>query len=183
MERGRHYLFFALRPAAEAAERLCGLAADLRKRCRMTGRPVAPDRLHISLNFVADLAAPDPQVVDRASAAVAGVAFPAFAVALDRMVTWGRGEGARPIVMRSDDGLLGVEGLHRTLHGALAQAGLAPRRERAFEPHLTLLRDKAVVPLEFVDTVAWTAREFVLLNSVRGEGRHEVLGRWPLGGS
>jgi 2'-5' RNA ligase len=70
--------------------------------------------------------------------------------------------------------------LHEKIHAPLAATGLAPRIEPNIEPHLTLLRDEAQAPLSFVDPVKWTVGEFVLLDSVRGEGRHEVLGRWPL---
>jgi RNA 2',3'-cyclic 3'-phosphodiesterase len=48
---------------------------------------------------------------------------------------------------------------------------------------VSLLRDKAEVPKTFVEPISWTAREFVLLDSVLGEGRHEILGRWTLNGS
>jgi 2'-5' RNA ligase len=46
---------------------------------------------------------------------------------------------------------------------------------------VSLLWDKVEVPPEAFEPIGWTAREFVLLDSVLGEGRHEMLGRWPLG--
>lgn len=175
-----HYIFFAIRPDAEAAERICRLAAEFRRRHSLTGRPVAPEHLHISLNFVAKLAEPDRQVIDRAKAAVAGVAMPPFVVALDRVETWGRGDGPKAVVLRADDGVIGANLLHDKIHAALARAGSADRAEPPIAPHLTLLRDKAEAPMEFIDPVKWRVEEFVLLDSVRGEGRHELLGRWPL---
>jgi 2'-5' RNA ligase len=176
----RHYLFFAIRPDAETAEGICRLAAEVRRRHGLTGRPVAAERLHISLNFVADVAKPDRQVIDRALAAAAEVAMQPFVVALDRVGSWGRGAGKKPLVLWADDGVVGARMLHEKIHAPLAATGLAPRIEPNIEPHLTLLRDEAQAPLAFVDPVKWTVGEFVLLDSVRGEGRHEVLGRWPL---
>jgi len=176
----RHYLFFAIRPDAGAAQQIGRLAAEFGARHGLTGRPVAARRLHISLNFVGKLGKPDPQVIGRAIAAVAGLNLPPFVVALDRVGTWGRGDGGRPLVMWADDGVIGVRQLHAAIHEALAPTGLVPRIEPNIEPHLTLLRDRAEAPLEFIAPVKWTVEEFVLLDSLRGEGRHEVLGRWRL---
>jgi 2'-5' RNA ligase len=182
MTRPRHYLFFAIRPDTETAESICRLAAEFRRRHGLTGQPVAPDRLHISLNFIANLARPDRQVIDRAVAAAAIVVMPAFVIALDRAGSWGRGAGAKAFVMSGDDGLIGARLLHTKIHESLAPTGLVPRREPNVEPHMTLLRDRGEAPPEFVDPMSWRVEEFVLLDSVRGEGRHEVLGRWHLAG-
>jgi 2'-5' RNA ligase len=31
-----------------------------------------------------------------------------------------------------------------------------------------------------VDPIRWRAGEFVLIDSLQGHGRHEIVGRWPL---
>jgi 2'-5' RNA ligase len=176
----RHYIFFAIRPTPEAAERISRLAAEFRKRYSLTGQPVAPEHLHISLNFVGQFAEPDRQVIDRAKAAVAEVAMPPFVVALDRVGSWGRGDGPKPMVLRGDDGVIGANLLHEQIHAALARAGSVGKAEPQIAPHLTLLRDKAEAPMQFIDPVTWAVEEFVLLDSVRGQGRHALLGRWRL---
>ncbi len=86
MRPGRHRLFFAIRPDAEAAGALCRHAVEIRRRHGLQGRPVTSGRLHVSLNFVDRLTRLDPQVVDRAvaAAAAAAVAMPPFVLALDR---------------------------------------------------------------------------------------------------
>jgi 2'-5' RNA ligase len=84
--------------------------------------------------------------------------------------------------LRGDDGIAGVYALHDEIHRALAEAGLVRPRAHDFEPHLTLLRDRIAAPEEFIEPVSWRVQEFVLLDSVHGEGRHELLGRWTLGG-
>ena len=38
------------------------------------------------------------------------------------------------------------------------------------------------MPEAFIDPVRWTVREFVLIQSVYGEGRLDVLARFPLSG-
>ena len=42
------------------------------------------------------------------------------------------------------------------------------------------MRDSRMAPLEHVEPVRWTAVEFVLIDSVFGAARHDVLERWPL---
>ena len=180
MQRGHHYLFFAIRPDLKAAEQLHQYGAEARRRRSLTGRQVAPDHLHVSLNFVDKRARPDVQIIDRAVAAATTVTMPPFVLALDRIGTWGRGPGPKAIVAWADDGVIGARLLHTAIHTALAPTGLVPKAEPNLEPHLTLLRDISEATPEFIEPVKWTVREFVLLDSARGEGRHELLGRWPL---
>jgi 2'-5' RNA ligase len=84
-------------------------------------------------------------------------------------------------VLVGDDGVIGVINLYAAIHAALVQSGLAHGPERAITPHLTLLRDRMETPEETVDPVRWTVRDFALLRSQAGEGRHHILGRWKLG--
>ncbi len=174
-----HRVFFALQPDAPAAELIAGLTADARKRLSLSGKPVAAPRLHLSLNFVGGFRGPPPRAaIDKASQAAARVAVRPFAVSLNRLESW-RGD-PYPLVLAGEDGMIGVEGLHTALHKALRAVEMAPRREPEISPHIALLWDRREVAAEVVEPVTWTVREFVLIDSVFGEGRHEVLGRWPL---
>jgi 2'-5' RNA ligase len=110
---------------------------------------------------------------------MAGVSARPFVVSLDQVQSW-NGD-PRPLVLIGDDGVIGVINLHAAIHAALAQAGLAHGPERPITPHLTLLRDRLEPPGEAIDPVLWTARDFALVHSRAGEGRHHVLGRWALG--
>jgi 2'-5' RNA ligase len=83
-------------------------------------------------------------------------------------------------VLLGDEGVIGVQLLHTAIHKALVAGTMAPRREPEIWPHVSLLWDNGRAPREFVEPITWAAREFVLLDSPYGEGRHEVLGRWPL---
>jgi 2'-5' RNA ligase len=152
----------------------------LRRRRGLTGRPPGRDRLHISLNFLGRFSsAPPAALVDGAAEAAAGVSARPFVVALDRVQSW-NGD-PRPLVMIGDDGVIGVINLHAAIHAALTRAGLAHGPERAITPHLTLLRDQLKTPEEAVDPIRWTVRDFALVHSRAGEGRHHILGRWTLG--
>lgn len=177
----RHKLFFAIRPPPDVAGRLFAFAEGLRDQHKLTGWPTPAARLHISLNGLGRFEAPPAGLVAAGREAAAALAWPSFVVALDRLGTWGRGAGKRPLVMWSDEGLIGVHRLHEALHGRLLRAGAARGPARDFNPHLTLLRDAQPVTARPVGPISWRVGELVLLDSLHGEGRHDVLGRWPLG--
>ncbi|HEX2818514.1 MAG TPA: hypothetical protein VHN39_19125 [Phenylobacterium sp.] len=116
--------------------------------------------------------------MEKAKALADKVALAPFTVTLNHVESW-KGD-PHPLVLLGDEGVIGVELLHTAIHKALVAGTMAPRREPQIWPHVSLLWDKALVPKEFVEPIGWMATEFVLLDSVFGEGRHEVLGRWPL---
>lgn len=131
----------------------------------------------MSLNFVGDFRGPPTRAVMEKAAALADkVSERAFVVTLNQVGGW----NGETLVLLGDEGVIGAEMLHTAIHKALVTGAMAPRREPQIWPHVSLLRDKTQVPKTFVDPITWTAREFVLLDSIFGEGRHEVLGRWPL---
>jgi RNA 2',3'-cyclic 3'-phosphodiesterase len=171
-----HNLYFALQPNAEAAKALCALA-------KPSGhRPVDPERLHISLYSIGcHRTFPRGQVM-RAVQAAGSVRRTPFVVEVDRIATWGRGRGPFPVVAWSEDGMLGVHGLHEALHGAMAGTADWRRRKPAIEPHLTLWRAPDRMSERFIAPIRWWVPEFVLLDSRYGEGRHEVVDRFPLVG-
>lgn len=180
--RGKHVLYFALQPPTEVAERVATLLAGFRVKHRFTAKPTPSERLHVSLNYVGDFKYPPGPVIEKAMAAVADVAARRFVVAFNRMGTWSAGDGERPIVLWGDDGVIGVNALYSTIHRALVRQGMAPRREAEIAPHMTLLRDRAEMPEALIEPVVWRADDFVLVHAIHGEGRHDVLGRFPLSG-
>jgi len=175
----RHKVFFAIRPSPDAAQEAHRLA---RARRGLGGWLMPPDRLHVSLNHVASGADVPTHQVARAIEAAAAIAVRPFVMAFNRLGTWGGKPGDRAVVLWGDDGVAGALSLHRALHEALAGAGATRPAETPFEPHLALLRKERDRPPEFIAPVRWWVREFVLIDSVHGEGRHEILGRWTLGG-
>jgi 2'-5' RNA ligase len=176
----RHKIFFAIRPTEAAADGLHRLAQRERLRRGMTGWPTPPERLHTSLNGLGAHREPPRGLIARAIKACGTIPARPFVVSFNRLGSWGRGDGQRPFVLRGDEGVAGVYALHDAIHRLLAEAGLVHPRARDFEPHLTLLRDRMVAAEEVVEPVSWPVREFVLLDSIHGEGRHEVLERWAL---
>ncbi|THD81117.1 MAG: RNA 2',3'-cyclic phosphodiesterase [Phenylobacterium sp.] len=176
-----HRLYYALQPDGPAAERIAPLSEALAKRFAGAARAAPASRWHISLISLGHTAeAPAAELVAEACRWAAQVARPAFTVALDRVVSWKGSAGRRPLVLRGEDGTIGVERLAGEIHGVLRRAGLAQGPARQFIPHLTLLRGEHEVAERRIDPIVWRVREFVLLHTAAG--RQQVLGRFPLAG-
>lgn len=171
-----HLVYFALKLPAAMAREIMALGADA------AGRHVSAERLHISLNPLGSFDILDPQVIAQAARAAATVQTAPFVVAMNRVVGWGQA-APYPVVLTGDDGLGGVRMLYEAIHAALAEAGLVRGPARELEPHVTLLRASQRPAPRIIAPVAWRVSEFLLIDSLYGEGRHEVLGRWPLSGT
>jgi 2'-5' RNA ligase len=80
-------------------------------------------------------------------------------------------------VLVGDEGTIGLE----RLHDALAEAqGRKP--DPGFTPHVSLIWSPDFLAERVVEPFSWMVDEFVLIHSIHGQGRHEVLGRWSLRG-
>lgn len=88
-----------------------------------------------------------------------------------------------PLVLRGrSEEIVPLLAFRRRLSDALSAAGLAPEPVADFTPHVTLLYGDRAVAQREVDPVDWTVRDFVLIRSMVGLGRHVELGRWALPG-
>ncbi|MGQ2979238.1 MAG: 2'-5' RNA ligase family protein [Polaromonas sp.] len=174
-------LFFALLPDAEARRKMLALGAELKSRHRLAGKLQPEQRLHLTLDHLGDFGSVPHDIVkvagDAASALAAGCA--GFAVGLDRIVSFGRGDSSRPVVLRdSGAGPPGLREFRDRLWDALAACGVAGGPRSAFSPHVSLLYDQQVLAEEPVDPIRWQAQQWVLLYSVPKQPHYEVLGRW-----
>lgn len=173
-------LFFALFPDPPAARQIEMLAQRLRRTHGLTGKPTAAPRLHVTLVFLGDHVGLPPDLVALASQVADRLEAPATEVRFDRVESFRRRRGL-PLVLRSGTGGELVV-LQRVLKAALQEVGLARDSRPVYTPHLTLLRDDRCLAAQAVEPIAWTAREFVLVDSLLGRSRHVVLARWPLRG-
>lgn len=176
-EQPLHTWFFALRPSVEDAERIDAIANGLRSAHGITGKPVGPERLHVTLELVGHDV--DASQVEAALRAADTLQQQAFDVCFDAAMTFSAPSG--PFVLLGDKGLNGVRELRRVLAYAMADQGFSP--VRSYEPHMTLgydARHRAprfpIAPIEF------RATELALVKSHIGLSRHEVLRTWPLAG-
>lgn len=174
-------LFFAIRPDAAAAARATRIAERLRSAFGLTGEPIAPERLHLSLHHLGDYTGVPRDIVARADEAASDLAARPFEVAFDRVASFPVRRPRRPLVLRGGEDR-SLTGFHAALGEAMRRRGLGRWVAPRFSPHVTLLYDAQCVTARPVEPVAWTVRELVLVHSLHGQARHVALGRWPLGG-
>ena len=168
-------LFLAVLPDEQTAGHIGEKARHLRISHGLTGKGVRPEHFHVTLCHVGDGMGLRDDVVDRVKERAASVVMPSFRVCFDRAESFKNGA----LVLRGDDGTIGLEILQQRLSDALDDA---PRKARAFTPHVTLLRDSHRVPEQRIEPIEWTVREVVLVHSLLGRTTHRHIARWSLTG-
>lgn len=165
-----HRLFLALWPPDDVRERL----AALQREVGAIGRPVAPERLHLTVAFLGN-AAPEP-AADAAAAAAENAR--GFVLRLDRFGHFARSGVAWIGATECPEAL---ESLHRGLRRQLRRRGLRTER-RPLHPHVTLYRKARPVRPHLGEPVEWPVDELVLAASVtRSDGpEYHRVGAWPL---
>ncbi|MBN9087651.1 MAG: RNA 2',3'-cyclic phosphodiesterase [Reyranella sp.] len=168
-------LFFAVLPDEATAARIAEKARHLRLSHGLTGKGVRSEHLHVTLCHVGDGIGLPRDVVDQVKKRAAGVTMPSFRVSFDRAGSFRNGA----LVLRGDDGTIGLEILQQRLSDALDGQ---PGRARPFTPHVTMLRDSYRVPEQRIEPIEWTVREVVLVHSLLGRTTHRHIARWSLTG-
>ena len=178
----RHALFLAIRPSVADAARLAAHAAAEDARLGIGGGPVEAGRLHVSLFGLVDYTDRYPaEAVEQWMNALDTVRVAPFDVVFDTVATFG-GQG-NPLVLRSREAapVAGVRQLHAAIGRALADSG-EKLKWSSDEPHMTTSYSGRRIVDTAIEPVAWTAREFALIDSHVGAHLHEVLATWPLRG-
>src|SRR5262245_54315339 len=139
-------LFLAVLPDEATAARIAEKARHLRLSHGLTGKGVRPEHFHVTLAHVGDGVGLPRNLVDGVKERVASVAMPAFRVSFDRAESFKNGA----LVLRGDDGTIGLEVLQQRLSDALDGQ---PGRARRFTPHVTLLRDSYRVPEQRIEPI------------------------------
>ena len=173
-------LFLGFFPEPTVATRINRTAAELRARHSLTGKPLAPERFHVTLFHLGNYFGLPAARVRSASEAAATVTARAFDVRFDFVESFATKQAELPLVLRSSTTLEPVLDFQRQLGHALKRAGLGRFAGPQFTPHVTLLYDPQSVAREPVEPVSWTVNEFVLVHSLLGQTRHLKIGRWPL---
>jgi 2'-5' RNA ligase len=173
-------VFFAINPDGDGADAAVGIARSLSVEQRLTGKPLTPDRLHVTLLAIGRYPELQQEVVEAACDVVAGLAVRPFEVMFNRAMSYPTGRSTRPLALVGGDGTIEVEMFQRTLFAEMKRIGLPVGRPP--KPHMTLLYDRRAVTEQPVTPVRWPVREFVLIHSLSGQSRHVPLARWPLRG-
>jgi len=179
-------VFLALQPPAKIAAQAYCLGQKIRDvhglRCSLTD----PERLHLSLLGFGRRTL-SKAAIDILCRIAATVAMPAFRIELNRAMSFGKNADKsvkahnRPFVLVGNDlTTAGIVMLRQHIIRALRDAGCTGYIRSSFTPHMTLFWDRRDPGEPAIEELCWTARDFVLIRSFRGMGKHEVLGRWPL---
>lgn len=177
-----HRLFLAIKPDADTAARIAQRVEQLRPVVGFKGKPLRPERLHVTLHHLGDFVQPPTEdLVARTRLAAAGLTLAPFDVAFDQVVSFHGRRDHRPFVLVGEDSVAALMAFQAALTEALQRTGVPVPRGQ-FKPHVTLLYDRGGFAPKAIEPIAWTVREFVLIHSWLGKTRYDELGRWSLNG-
>ena len=140
-------------------------------------KPPRAEHLHLTLNILDDFPGFPEQVAERLIEVGAAVAADPFGVTLDEAAG-----STRSIALRPRRRNVALHALSQRIGAALSDAGIAQRESYRFSPHLTLSYRSGQPFSRTIEPIGWRVDEFVLVHSLVGRTRHEVLGRWSLRG-
>ncbi|HPF72557.1 MAG: 2'-5' RNA ligase family protein [Rhodanobacteraceae bacterium] len=175
-------LFFALFPDAAAVEAIVDIQRQLVDAHELSGRPIAPERLHVTLQHLGDFAGLPSGLVTSAERAAASLRASGFEIHFDQAGSFASRRRQCPCVLTCSDAgdEPGIHDFQRVLTNALLREGIDLPDPGRFTPHVTLLYDRHPLETTAIKPLGWLAREFVLIQSLLGQTRHIVLGRWSL---
>src|SRR6478752_4706424 len=137
-------LFFAIFPDPTTASEVALRADALRGAHQLSGRPLAPERFHITLHHLGDHAGVRRDIVTMAEEAAGAITISPFDVIFDRAASFHNG-GNNPLVIQAGEGLEALKAFQRDLGLAMARAGGGKWVDKTFTPHVTLLYDRRLV--------------------------------------
>jgi 2'-5' RNA ligase len=167
----RHRVFFALWPDDATRSAISRATRDIVS--ASGGRPIAKDRLHLTVAFLGELTSAGLDVARRVPPPHVG----AFELVLDTLGIWPDSKilwfapSAPPDALNELESHLWDGLIERGFHG----------EDRIYRPHVTLARRARSVEAS-VAPIRWTVAELALVESFpAGRNVHyEVLERWPL---
>lgn len=174
----RDCYFFAVMPNETTALQIEAQARDLKRYYRLDGRVIGPARYHVSLCGWEPPAGTEAAVVERLLRAGTAISANAFALRFDQVLSFSEKARLHPLVLSSSDSLPALNALWAALGAGMTETGMAA--PHSFTPHVTLLYDRTLIPPTATPQIIWTAHDFVLLRSRRGQSRYDYLQRWPL---
>ena len=164
--RARNPLYIMAKPPPAVAARIAVLPRSDTSR--------GPDLLHVTLMSLFDLHAAPPEwlpLVIAALDAFDGLSFP---------LTFDRIEVRKAVTLRTRAPLVEARAFQAALvrclidHRAPLMLGTTP------EPHITINYRGDRLGNRKIDPISWTVEEMLLIESIVGQTRHIVHGRWPL---
>jgi 2'-5' RNA ligase len=173
-------IFFCVFPSTPARDAIASEADALRLENGLTGKPLKPAHLHMTLHHLGDHPELRQDVVDKALAAAGRVELAPFEVSLSSACSFSSRGTSHPCVLLCPDERPSVYRLWRELSNQLMGVGLGRYLQRDFTPHVTFLHDREVLAPESIAPIRWEVDGFSLIHSLLGRGEYRELGAWRL---
>lgn len=161
-------VFFAIWPDVSVADRLEGLAKELRLACG--GKTTRKESIHLTLVFLGEV-----ENTDVLKDAAAGISASAFEIRMDKTAYWKHNRIA----------WAGTESIPERLHELVNALRLVLEKagfgfdKRSYVPHVTLVRHaREPKTLPEFEPFSWAASEFCLVGS--SDSGYQILEKWPL---
>jgi 2'-5' RNA ligase len=176
-DQGRINLFFALRPPTAVGVAIDALGDQLQRAHRLRGAKIARQRLHNTLAAAHDQRRAPQDIIARARSAGQRIRAKPFKVRFEWTESFDIHRDRYPFVLRGDLNVL--NDFRQCLCAEMAQTGLAV--PSSYTPHVTLIWADRRVEAYPIAPIDWLVTDFVLVSSVFGQSRHDILGHWQLG--
>jgi 2'-5' RNA ligase len=170
--------FFALVPPPEDAAAIDAFAHDLRRSHDLRGRPIGPERYHLTLCGVERYGGATNEEIAALERIAASMVVSQFTIAFDHVAGHGKRGDRQAIFLETSETFSILDGLQRSLRIEMRVRGF--RMPSKFGPHVTLLYDERPFSKPIIPPASFPVREFVLIRSVHGASHHDHLARWLL---
>lgn len=179
----RHDLYVMVHLPEEVAQAIVRLQRQLKASHPGPSKPMDPGRLHTTLVPLGSYEQRIPLEVLRVARKTGALLdeMP-FRVCFDTLQSRGpQREFGTVELAGHGHGVQPLRRLRRQLVDALRQAGWPSEWIRhSYYPHITVDYRHEPVGVRRIEPLTWDVTEVRLVDSHYGEGRHEVLARWPL---
>lgn len=143
--------------------------------------PIRPERLHLSLVHVFAGDALPEAVIGFSRIVGNAIRFDQFSLTLTSALTYRNSGKKKPFVLATGPASERVSRLAAQIGRAQSFLSRNHKGTRgSISPHVTLIRDKAVIPKQQIAPVIIPVQEVALVHSHSGQSRYDILGRWPL---
>jgi len=173
-ERLPYSLKFSIFPTPAEAQEMVRLTGPMLQALGLTGKPLMPHRLHVTVHNLGEYAEVPEDLIATAMRAGDALAFDAFEVAFDCAMSF---PSSGTYVLSGHEGTRQLTAFHEELGESMRSQGL--RAGRSFTPSMALVYDRRFIAEHPIVPVRWAAREFVLIRSHIGTGMYDTLRSWP----
>ena len=172
-------VFFAIWPDSEAQKQLAELVQQLELDSLCGGRKTKVENIHLTLVFMGEVDSSEVETLSRVAREVENCGIKAFDLVVEKIRYWKHNNIVYGELATVPQALME---LTTALQNGLSAAGFS-LEERAYKPHITLMRNASCQTLpELMKPIAWRAHEWVLIRSdqTSGGANYVPIGRWSL---